>query len=745
MLRVLLILSLLHAYIFAKNVLILNAYSATFPWTLSQSNSIVSELNQHKDIHTFVEFMDTKQFKPTVKRDKYLLDYYTNKYHDTVFDAIVTTDDNAINFIIKHQNEKIFKNIKVFFSGVNNLKLQNTLDKSQFTGVFEVKNPIINLQIAKQLNKNLKTIYLIGDNSTTSIKNIEQYKKSLSEEKKIKFIYLNYSDIQSVTEKLQNYDKDSVMMLMVFSAFQKNKNYIDDMSALKYLSLVYKNPMITHDSVYVNIDNKNIIGGDCSDGSIAGQIVALDIIKYFNGTKVADIYFKTTEGNNIYLNEKVLNRYNLDIKDIAVNNPIIVNKNNSFYATNTLLVNSTIIIFLLMFISIVIYIRKEKELQNLNENLEQIVLDKTKDQDVLLSLFDKGDSVLFKWKNDPTWSVNYVSSSIKNLLGYDVSDFLNNKIAYATCIHEDDIARVIQEVEDNSLKGEDFFKHQHYRVVTKDQEIKWISDYTVIIRDKNNTITHYLGYINDITEDKVKDNLLFEQSKLASMGEMIGNIAHQWRQPLSIISTSATGMQMRKDFGLLTDEEFKTSCEYINTNAQYLSKTIDDFKNFIKGDRERTSFTLSQTIDTFLNIVSGSIKNYNIHIVLDLNDEIQVVGFDNELVQCLINIYNNAKDILEENNIKDKYIFIGTSKDKDNAIITIRDNAGGIPNEVLPKIFEPYFTTKHKSQGTGLGLHMTYTLIVNGMKGLMKAHNVDYKYNDTQYKCAEFIISLPLK
>ena len=103
MLRVLLILSLLHAYIFAKNVLILNAYSATFPWTLSQSNSIVSELNQHKDIHTFVEFMDTKQFKPTVKRDKYLLDYYTNKYHDTVFDAIVTTDDNAINFIIKCQ------------------------------------------------------------------------------------------------------------------------------------------------------------------------------------------------------------------------------------------------------------------------------------------------------------------------------------------------------------------------------------------------------------------------------------------------------------------------------------------------------------------------------------------------------------------------------------------------------------------------------------------------------------------
>ena len=261
-------------------------------------------------------------------------------------------------------------------------------------------------------------------------------------------------------------------------------------------------------------------------------------------------------------------------------------------------------------------------------------------------------------------------------------------------------------------------------------------------------------YLNEeIIKNKEKDLQLYEQAKMASMGEMIGNIAHQWRQPLSVISTGATGLQLQKEYDILTDEKFNETCEAINNNAQYLSKTIDDFKDFIKGDRKKNIFKLKDTINSFLNLVDGSVKSNDIHIMQNLQEDIKINGYENELIQCFINIFNNAKDALK--NICDKsystschkddrYIFISTKIKDDKVVINIKDNGGGIPDDILPHIFEPYFTTKHKSQGTGLGLHMTYNLIVDGMDGTIEANNVNYKYDGKEYVGAEFKITLPI-
>ena len=144
-------------------------------------------------------------------------------------------------------------------------------------------------------------------------------------------------------------------------------------------------------------------------------------------------------------------------------------------------------------------------------------------------------------------------------------------------------------------------------------------------------------------------------------------------------------------------------------------------------------------------MVKGSVKNNNIDVILNLQDDIKIDGYENELTQCFINIFNNAKDVLAEQEIENKYIFISTYLQDDKAIIIIKDNAGGITQDVLPKIFEPYFTTKHKSQGTGLGLHMTYSLIVDGMDGTIKAKNKSYEYKNKTYTGAEFMISLPIE
>jgi signal transduction histidine kinase len=279
----------------------------------------------------------------------------------------------------------------------------------------------------------------------------------------------------------------------------------------------------------------------------------------------------------------------------------------------------------------------------------------------------------------------------------------------------------------------------HTAVVLKNDEFFYFNISAVYLDEEEVLVT-----LQDITELKKKDRLLYEQSKMASMGEMIGNIAHQWRQPLSLISTCATGMVMEKEFGRLSDEKFYESCDLINKNTQYLSKTIDDFRNFIKGDRVFIRFNFKENMKNLLPLIEGSIKAYDIDLVLDIDEDIVIEGYPNELIQCFINIFNNSKDILKDQKTKNRVFIIKTDILDGKFHIVFEDNAGGIPKDILPKIFDPYFTTKHQAQGTGLGLHMTYNLIVDGMKGKIEAKNIKLEYKGENYIGAQFTIVLPL-
>ena len=401
----------------------------------------------------------------------------------------------------------------------------------------------------------------------------------------------------------------------------------------------------------------------------------------------------------------------------------------------------------LFFILLIIFYFIYKNLlqQSIIKINEKNLSKKTKEQEVLLSLFDKGDSVLLKWKNDKQWSIKHVSLSIETLLGYSKDDFISGKINYVSCIHEEDVHRVEEELKEGENTGSDFFAQYPYRVITKNDEVKWVLQYTTVQKDSKKKVKYFIGNIVDITEQKNKDQLLHQQTKLASMGEMIGNIAHQWRQPLSIISTSATGMQAQHQLGLLDDATIPTTCKLINDNAQYLSQTIDDFRNFIKDEKNLTSFNLTEVINSFLHLVNPSVKTDGINIVLDLDDTLELVSYENELKQCFINIFNNAKDALKSNNNEEKFFFVITSKvNKDGLSIVFLDNAGGVKEDVIYKVFEPYFTTKHKSQGTGLGLHMTYNIIVNRMQGSIYIENSVFEHSKKQYKGAKITIKLPL-
>ncbi len=244
------------------------------------------------------------------------------------------------------------------------------------------------------------------------------------------------------------------------------------------------------------------------------------------------------------------------------------------------------------------------------------------------------------------------------------------------------------------------------------------------------------------TKDMTQHKLMESQAKLASMGEMIGNIAHQWRQPLSLISTIASGIKVQSEFGQFDEKSIVPDMDNIIKQTTYLSNTIDDFRNFIKNENERSEVQISNVIKKALSIVNPSIINHNITVIQNNKDDMILDGYENQLIQALINILNNSKDALKEH-IKegdDRLIFIETKTIINGFIIKIRDNAGGIPENVIKKIFEPYFTTKHKSIGTGIGLSITHQIVTKHHDANITASNETYEYNDKIYTGACFSI-----
>lgn len=369
-------------------------------------------------------------------------------------------------------------------------------------------------------------------------------------------------------------------------------------------------------------------------------------------------------------------------------------------------------------------------------------------QKTLLSLFDKGESTLFMWKSH-NWKINFVSGSVKKLLGYDENDFLTNTINYEQCIHKNDLAKFRNEISQARKDKLEHFRHEPYRIITKDKTEKWVLDYKAIQKDKNGEIQYFIAYITDITEQTKSQELIFQQSKVASLGEMLGNIAHQWRQPLSLISTTATGSKLKKELNILSDEEFLENMNNINEKAQYLSKTIDDFRNFFFTDsyNKKVDVDLKITIEKVLSLVNDSLKSSNIQFIKNQDNEDLIISNCNEnlLIQALINIINNARDalnILKDKNI-DKYIFLELKQKNNKISIQIKDNAGGIDESIFDKIFEPYFTTKHKSQGTGIGLYMTNQIILKHLDAKISAKNIEFEYLNNNYKgaCFEIIIN----
>lgn len=269
-------------------------------------------------------------------------------------------------------------------------------------------------------------------------------------------------------------------------------------------------------------------------------------------------------------------------------------------------------------------------------------------------------------------------------------------------------------------------------VTEKMNREKMLAEQKKQLLEINSTLEHRIN--EAVVELRKKDAMLIQESRLTAMGEMISSIAHQWRQPLNNIGLIVQGLQLAFKADDLSVEELDEDIADTMKTLQRISETIDDFRNFFSFEKDKSTFIVNELVNRALVFAEPSLRVKGIKLTVDEQPYISALGYPNEYVQAFLNIILNARDVLIEQQVKSPVVTIRIFEENGHSTVIVRDNGGGIPEHVLPKIFDPYFTTKQQGKGTGIGLYMAKNIIEKHMGGRLTAVNVD--------GCAEFRIEL---
>ena len=274
---------------------------------------------------------------------------------------------------------------------------------------------------------------------------------------------------------------------------------------------------------------------------------------------------------------------------------------------------------------------------------------------------------------------------------------------------------------------------------------KQLRDYNDLLEQKVAERTQDLNSLNQKLDQRVKDEvfkraeqeqILIQQSRFAAMGEMIGNIAHQWRQPLNALGLLLQNIEYAYETETLDAPYIKQVIEKGNKLTTSMSRTIDDFRNFFKPNKSFEVFSFARAYESTIGMIGSSLSNNMIEIEENIDTSVCSFGLNSEFSQVILNILNNAKDVLVENKVQNKKITVSIYKDNKFSYLSIGDNGGGIKKDILSKIFDPYFTTKDEGKGTGIGLYMSKTIIQNNMHGSLSVENEEFG--------ARFSIKMPV-
>jgi PAS domain S-box-containing protein len=344
----------------------------------------------------------------------------------------------------------------------------------------------------------------------------------------------------------------------------------------------------------------------------------------------------------------------------------------------------------------------------------------------VLSAFERSEISVVMTDLDAT--IEYVNPSWCKVTGYSKEELIgqNPKI-----VKSSDTPKELYKKMWRHLKYGKVFNVE-MKNITKDGVEFWEDSTIIPSFDYRGKIDGYISFKLNIDE-KIKlkkeifnkEEMIIAQSRHAAMGEMISMIAHQWRQPISVIAMDANNILADIELEMVEEDLLKENLEDIILQTRELSKTIDDFRNFFRPDKLTTEVAIKDIIDDTIEVLSKSLINNGINIKIDIEENYQIKTFSRELMQVLINILKNAKEELIESKIENKEITIKSEVVTNGLKIYIYDNANGIDENILDKIFNPYFSTKTEKNGTGLGLYMSKTIVEKHLKGHIKAYNKD--------------------
>ena len=350
---------------------------------------------------------------------------------------------------------------------------------------------------------------------------------------------------------------------------------------------------------------------------------------------------------------------------------------------------------------------------------------------------------------DGFWDYNlqtkefYLSSGWKKRLGFKEAEELTY-INFLSLIPDNSRTEHHLAMQDAIDKYSDTLEFVHFRIryplITNFGEKLLIEDVGDAFFEDGETLVRITGFHRDITEQDRQAKMIESQNRLAAMGDMIGNIAHQWRQPIGAINNTLNDLEFDielEDLTQIDSQQFFDVSAKVKEYTAHLSQTIDDFRSIASDDKAKSDFLLIDVLEEAYPIIESEYMKNNIEYIVNIEGECtcNFYGYKRELLQIVINILNNAKDILIEKKIQNPQVRLDLNRDDKNVYVNIHDNAGGVPQSIIEKIFDPYFTTKHESIGTGIGLFMSKKMIIEHFNGSLSVSNEE--------DGATFCISLP--
>ncbi|MGB5867436.1 MAG: ABC transporter substrate binding protein [Arcobacteraceae bacterium] len=721
----------LSTILYAREVLLLNSYHKGYEWTDSVTKGVEKGLF-YSDVEITYEYMDTKR----IYNQEYLVtlfQLYKQRYKTRKFDLIIAADNNALEFLNTY-SDKLFTNTPIIFCGINNFDKQTFLNSNiakRATGVVEEVDIEKNIQLIQKLHPNTKKLLVVNDTTTTGLGMKKEFDKISNKYKNALDIeYVDKFKIESLREKVKNLDENSVILFMLLFKDETGKvfTFIDGLKEIEEHTSV---PIYGLWDFYVK---HGLVGGYVTNGYEQGLSAAKMARVILGGKEVSQIPILEKSPNRYMFDYEKLKKFGIEVENLPENH-IMKNEPGTFYENYQTELTTITIAFIVFTIIIFLLIGSLEDKRQAQEELA-IQLN------FIESLLDTiKNPIFYKDKNGRYLGCN---NAFSNFTGIEKKAVMG-KTMYDVFKEREDFFKIHEVIEKKLFKNE---KVDEYIMDYHIQDtIKTVIISKSLYHNNDQEVEGILTVLHDITdivkiqnEKKQHESFLIQQSKLAEIGEMINAIAHQWNEPLVEMSAIVQDLELQHKTAKISDDDINCFVKDSMIQIQYMSKTLKDFRDFLKPSAQKSNFVIEDAFNEILNIIERQIKYSYIDLNIEYNcPNLIVYGYKNEFMQVLITILNNSKDAILQLKLKDIYyngkIDVIVSSKEDIVEILIIDNGSGIKQKDKEFLFDPYYSTKEK--GNGLGLYMSRILIQDKMDGKIY-------FKDTK-ECTTLAIELPKK